>query len=170
MGVSRSVRALHRQYEGKPEAESVPTRRLSTLESWCRRNDWVERVGMYDEEVQKMLAEEEERALQEGLASAGRRILKLTEIAEQLEQEFVAGMLWLNRVKSIGSGKDGTFERIEEQKFNAQLIKQMRGIYDDIAKETGGRQSKVDITTQGNALQKDFTFVVSSEAEEPEVE
>jgi hypothetical protein len=130
----------------------VPTQNFNTIGRWSSRNDWVDRASAYDEEVQKMLAEEEERALKEGLASVGRRIIKLTEIAEQLEDELEDGMLWLERVKGIGSGQDGTFERVEELQFNAQLIKQLRGVYDDIAKELGQRATNVDVTSNGERL------------------
>lgn len=140
MGASRSLRALHRQYEGASGADSVPTKNLNTIERWSSRNDWVDRAAAYDEEVQKMLAEEEERALKEGLASVGRRIIRLDRMAQLLEELLHEDdMHSLERVKGIGSGQDGTFERIEEVQFNEGIFRQLRGIYDDIAKEVGGR-------------------------------
>lgn len=54
--------------------------------------------------------------------------------------------LWLNDIKSIGSGKGQRLALLST--FNASEIETLRGLLDDIAKETGGRPKTVKIDVE----------------------
>jgi hypothetical protein len=56
-------------------------------------------------------------------------------------------LLWYPSVKLAS---DGT--QVQVLEFHEGGIRQLRGMLDDIAKETGGRQSKVDITSGGEPI------------------
>jgi PBSX family phage terminase large subunit len=83
-----------------------------------------------------------------GLALSENRVNHLQQLADMLEEdllrkntEFKKNMRWLERVKGIGSGMD--YERVKEFEFNRAEYEQLRGIYDDIAKETGERVQRI---------------------------
>lgn len=52
--------------------------------------------------------------------------------------------VWLPDVKQIGSGSN--VERVDIERFNAAIIDQLRGVLDDLAKETGGRKRSMELT------------------------
>lgn len=162
MGPKRSLRKLWRVYVDQNETDSEqapPTTNLRTIKRWSSRNDWQERVATYDETLQKLRREAEERALTEGLAKPARRVIELNKLYERLTRELERGRLWLDDVKQIGSGKDDTFEIVKIERFNSALIKHLRGLLDDVAQETGGRKRRMDLTT-GDEPITDVTITV----------
>lgn len=173
MGAGRSLKALHARYEDEAGTSSdtePPTTNYSTLRNWSSRNDWAERVEEYDEDVQRLLQEEEERALKEGLASAGRRVIELTDLYEDLKEEYEDGAKWLDDVKGIGSSEHGTYEKVEIRRFNSALVKRILDILDDIANEVGDRKHRMDVTTGDEQIDGFELEVVHTEAEEFEQE
>lgn len=87
----------------------------------------------------------EEIALNIGLALRANRLQSLQNLARLLEDDiFQNNKLWLTRVKGVGSGS--YYERVVEEEFNTAEIQQLRGIYEDIAKEVGQRKADLILT------------------------
>lgn len=79
-------------------------------------------------------------ALTEGLARKEVRMQKLQQLGALLESDLFGGFLWLEQVKSIGSGP--FMKEVEYEEFNAAEVKEYRGVLDDIAKEMGHRKQE----------------------------
>ena len=95
-------------------------------------------------EIISLRREKEKEALRRGLALRSNRLQALYDLAVLLERDLkFEGKLWLNKVKGIGSGS--YFERVVEQEFNEAELRQLRGIYEDIAKEVGARKAELGI-------------------------
>jgi hypothetical protein len=150
LGATRTLPILWEQYT-KVDASLRPCGSLHTLRAWHARFGWPARAEIYDgrheEEKEKARAE----VLQAGLALPHERILKLTRLANLLEdqiyQQDEAGHfinLWLQDVKVVGHGH--TAKQIDLVRFNPAIIDQFRGTLDDIAKEVGGRKAAVAVT------------------------
>lgn len=147
MGPGRSLESLVRRYQSA--SGSVPTKRLMTLCEWSRTFGWQSRLGTIADAASKEIeaAEQERRrtAMEMGTALDYERVLKLRHIVEVLAEEFdEIDKRWLPDVKSIGSGEFA--ERVDIVRFNAALIEQYRGALDDLAKETGGRKQRTELT------------------------
>ena len=69
--------------------------------------------------------------------------------------------LWLRRYKQIGGGDYA--REVEERHFNGAIIVAIRGVLDDIAQETGGRQKNVNVTMNGLA----GSFAAAESFEDP---
>jgi len=94
----------------------------------------------------------EHNALNTGLAKASVRVGKLSQIASRIEEDlFDKDKFWLLQIKGVGSGE--LAEIVEYYDFNRGEIETYRGVLDDIAKETGGRIQRNDITSAGEAIQ-----------------
>jgi hypothetical protein len=89
-------------------------------------------------------ASDEYDALNSGLALKEERVKRLGLLAGMLEEDIFGGVLWTQDVKMIGTGEYQ--ERVEFELFNASEVQQYRGVLDDIAKETGGRATKTELT------------------------
>lgn len=85
-------------------------------------------------------------ALTAGLALRSERVKRLQQLAALMERDLFGGFLWLDQVKSIGSGP--LQEKVDYEEFNASEVQQYRGVLDDIAKEMGDRQTKVDVAVE----------------------
>jgi hypothetical protein len=96
----------------------------------------------------------EQDALTQGLALKAERVKKLQQLAVLMERDLFGGFLWLDQVKSVGSGL--TQERIDYQEFNTGEVTQYRGVLDDIAKEMGHRkQESTNLNVDYSALSED---------------
>lgn len=99
-------------------------------------------------DITSLRRELEQNALYEGLALRSNRLEKLYKLATVMEDDlFQNGKLWLSKVKGIGSGN--YFERVVEEEFNESELRQLRGIYDDIAREVGGRRAELGLDDVG---------------------
>lgn len=93
----------------------------------------------------------ENAAMVEGYALKEHRVYKLSLLAALMEQDLFGGFVWLDQVKGVGSGDIA--EIVEYEEFNASEIVQYRGVLDDIARETGGRVQKGELTGEnGGAI------------------
>lgn len=144
MGPSRSLANLCNFYTNQsPGTLHFPaTRSLNTLKKWSQTFAWVERSERFDVlQDEKTRAEYETRRnqiMQAGLALAHERIDKLTTIFNRLYEDFQEEQnLWLPDKKGIGQAEN--FVVVDLVRFNAQIVDQMRGALDDIAREVGGR-------------------------------
>lgn len=101
----------------------------------------------YDEPLKVIRQRKENEALTTGLALKAKRLEKLYKLAAVMEEDLHEKKLrWLKDTKMVGN------EKVTFEQFNAAEIRELRGVYDDIAKETGGRMNKVDITSGGQPL------------------
>lgn len=102
-------------------------------------------------DIASLRRELEQNALVEGLAMRSNRLEKLYKLATVMEDDlFLHGKLWLCKVKGIGSGN--YFERITEEEFNESELRQLRGVYDDIAREVGGRRAELGLGDDGEPI------------------
>lgn len=81
-------------------------------------------------------------ALTTGLSVKAERVRRLQLLAGMMEEDIFGGSLWVEQVKSIGSGFSQ--ERIDYETFNSSEVDQYRSVIDDIAKEVGGRTQKIE--------------------------
>lgn len=102
-------------------------------------------------EIDEITKKAEFNALNAGLSKKSDRVGLLKKVAKKLTDDlFEKELLWVDMIKGIGSKED--FQVIEYEEFNAAEVAQLRGTLDDIAKEVGDRQSKVDITSKGESI------------------
>jgi hypothetical protein len=129
-------------------ASFEPPFKMTSQQCYAYRKD-------YDIDLQKIMQEKDTLALNTGLALRANRVQALIALALLLEEDLrVKKLVWTRDVKSIavGAGKDTEHVRIDFEVFNKAEIQELRGIYDDIAKETGGRITKVDVSSLGKAI------------------
>lgn len=171
MGPGRSIRKLHRKYRSMRDEGEVlpPTARLTTIEQWCSRFKWVERAEEYDQIMEEDRQDYVRRVMNSGLAQEHERVALLNQLAETLIGEIfeegddgVLHNLWLPDVKQIGSGKNIT--RVDIEKYNSSIVDNLRGVLDDLAKETGGRVQKKDVTSKGDKISVTFTGNIDHDA------
>ena len=103
-------------------------------------------------DVSALREEKEFEALRTGLSIKANRLQALYRLAKRLEDDIeLRKRLWLDRTKSIVVGPM-QWEKITEKEFINNLVRELRGVYADIAAETGGRIMKADITSAGKAI------------------
>ena len=152
---ARSLDALLEIYAADPAA---PTHRLPTLQRWAERDHWLERAARFDEAENFKAAElERERQrliLQSGLSLPSERVSRLKEIYVELHAFSLKTLHTLqNELEQPPAGGSGSGLR-----FNPGMIQQLRGVLDDLARETGGRSPAA------------FSAQISLRTAEPELE
>ena len=147
LGPGRTLTGLLEKYRDTPE--NAATSSLNTLQAWSKGFDWMSRGKLYDKELERQKNERRREILESGLALDFERVTELKNIALVLKAQFYHrdesgrfDSLWLKDVKQVGTGESARVVNIE--RFNAPLISELRGILDDLAKETGGRRQRVD--------------------------
>lgn len=128
-----------------------PVKRFATLADWSTTFGWQARAAAYDAGIERekneALEARRREAMQTGLALDFERVIELKRLADFLKsQVYEQGEggdyhnIWLPDVKQVGSGEDA--QRVDIERFNGALLEQLRGTFDDLAKETGGRKQK----------------------------
>lgn len=103
--------------------------------------DWYRKTRAVN--LEQIRQEDENNALQTGLALKEERVTALKKLGETLLEELTReddNRLWTQNAKGIGSGED--FERYDYEEFNKAEIDALRGIFDDIAAEVGHRTKR----------------------------
>lgn len=143
MGRGRSIADLWRKYT-EVHNDTHPTRSYNTLRQWSSRYNWDERASEYDALLEQQKNERRQQVMESGFALDFERTDELKKLAHfligQIYEQGEDGVhhnVWLPDVKQIGSGKNA--ERVDIERFNAAILTELRGILDDLAKETGGR-------------------------------
>lgn len=157
MGPGRSLRELHRKYDERA-TEKAPVKALRTIGQWSSDFNWVKRAEEYDQQIQEQKKQYAEEMLKSGLALDYERVSELKKLYElllsQLMEQGSGGVLhnlWVPDVKQIGSGEYS--ERVDIEHYNSSLISDIRGLLDDLAKETGGRVKKSELSgADGSAI------------------
>lgn len=160
MGPGRSLAELHRRYTEYDTNTQLdpPTQVYTTLRNWSSRYDWPNRAEAWDADAEERKTAAYNVAMKTGLALDHERVNTLRRLAQFLEDQLyeqgVDGSfhnVWLPDVKVVGYGDDA--EVVEIERFNAAIIRELRGTLDDIAKETGGRVAKSELSgPDGEAL------------------
>jgi len=152
MGPGRSLAKLCVRY--RAATELPPTKRLKTLKDWSRRYGWQERVSAYEAEQERQKNEKRREVMENGLSLDFERVDELKVLAkfliDQVYEQGETGVfhnVWLPDVKQVGSGNSA--ERVDIERFNAAIISELRGVLDDLAKETGGRVAKQEVSGAG---------------------
>jgi len=163
LGVGRTIPLLLEQYEFLQE-NVIPTRSINTLYTWHNEYDWRSRAAIYDVDLEERKNKERESVIRQGLALEFERVKKLKRLAQLLESQIYerdeTGQfvnLWVDDVKSVGSRDNA--EIVEIVRFNPALLEQYRRVLEDIAKETGGRVQRTDVTTDGQQIQMPVVFL-----------
>lgn len=127
--------------------QDAATLSLNTIQAWSKTFDWMNRAIEYDTEIDLQKSARRKEIMESGLALDFERTSELKRLGhfliEQLYEQGEDGSyhnLWVPDVKQIGSGEYA--ERVDIEKFNAAIISELRGVLDDIAKETGGRKQR----------------------------
>lgn len=145
MGFDRSVTTLHTNYT-HTSPENAPSKSLRWLKEWSRKYGWVERASLYDakweREKNRINEAERRRVFAQGVALDFERVKTLAQIGGMLADDLIENGVYTTDVKLAANG-----DEVEIEVINEAAIRQLRGIYDDIAKETGGRSKKVQLVT-----------------------
>jgi hypothetical protein len=93
--------------------------------------------------INDLIAKGELTALNTGLALRENRVKALQQLAEKMHRDlFKENLVWLDDAKTVAQ------ERYDFKQFNKSQIDAYLRILDDIAKETGGRVTKVEVETK----------------------
>lgn len=169
LGPGRSLRILWERYT-KDTKNLPPSSNFYTLKGWSGKHGWVARAELYDAEMEQAKNERRKEIMESGLALDYERVDSLKELASfligEIEKTVVAEKgdddegaekgngerfrVWLPDVKQIGSGENA--KRVDIERYNSAIFSDLRGILDDLAKETGGRIAQHDIKSDGKAL------------------
>jgi len=94
-------------------------------------------------DINKLQGSAELEALNMGLALKAERVTKLQALAYKiLDDLFQENGLWLDRIKSIGSGAN--VKEITYLEFKRAEVEAIRGLLNDIAREVGDRGDHID--------------------------
>lgn len=181
LGVGRELTGLLQIYTDKANFSTSftpPTLSYATLGKWSSKFGWAERSSGYDKGWEERKNAEKEKVFNYSVALDYERVKRLERLATFLEaQLYERGVaveydddgnviaetpgqfhnVWLPDVKQIGSGD--YVERVDIERFNAALISEYRAVLDDIAKETGGRIRKQEVTGKdGSALTWEIVY------------
>jgi hypothetical protein len=147
LGSDRSLAELLARYQAA--GEGVPTRRAATLQMWAHRYNWTERADCYDqlnlECAQAGELERQKQIMFSGLALTSERVDNLKQLYAEMQKYFTQALpVWAADLRSEPGDSSNRAIR-----FNTSFISQMRGILDDIARETGGRAARNAPPAQG---------------------
>lgn len=151
MGPGRSLNKLVQKYN-ENSTEKPPSKHRATLAKWSGRFEWVMRSEEYDAQQDKVKSQVADEIMRTGLALAYMRVEELNWLFTLLKEQITEKRkLWVHDVKQIGQGENA--ERVDIERYNTSLITDLRGVLDDLAKETGGRIKKTEHSgPEGNAI------------------
>jgi hypothetical protein len=168
MGPGRSLGKLAQKY-GDIQQSTAPTQSLNTLQTWSASFNWVTRATAYDADWEARKTAERDAAMAYGLALDYERVDRLKRLADFLEgqiyergEDGIYHNVWVPDVKSIGSGEFA--ERVDIERFNSALLSEYRSTLDDLAKETGGRVKKSELSGKdGGPIEVDVTTLTDGQ-------
>jgi len=98
----------------------------------------------YTPVVKAMIEAKQSSPLKEGLAIKENRIALLQQLADAMRRDLIDNdKTWIvERVVTVGN------QPVEIEGFNHQEMNQMRGVLDDLAKETGGRTINANLNVR----------------------
>jgi hypothetical protein len=157
LGPDRSLAKLHAQYAARQKRgeSTAPTTTLRQLEKWSAAFDWQGRLRALADQAAAAAADRQRAyiasIMESGFGLPHERVVALKTLASALLDELTGDehRRWVSEPKQLGHGEDATIIRVE--RFNRAEVESLRGLLDDIAKETGGRIAKqqTEITGAG---------------------
>ena len=149
LGSGRSLAALLKHYRADKTAR---TKNPQTLQEWSERYDWQKRAECYDQQqlanARRAETEHQNQVLSTGLALSFGRVENLKQLYEQLDGYLrQAWPVWLADLRNA-SGEPASPELSRAPRFSTSVIIQMRGILEDLARETGGRLTRSPASAQ----------------------
>ncbi len=138
-----SGRSLSRLIQVYTESDQIPapTTHLGVLKRWSTTYAWQDRASAYDAEQDRAKTIEIQRLRTEGLAADYNRIVELDSLYQKLREVLDDRGVWHTDIKMSATGAT-----VDVEVFNKPLIDSLRGVLDDLAKETGGRKIKQELT------------------------
>lgn len=157
MGRGRSFVKLVEHYENlESEAKKnksivcdVPTTSRSTLSLWSSKYNWMERANKYDSLMEQQRNLEAAKIMESGYALTHNRVAMLDALANKVYDILEKKGLERTVTKGIGFGEQ--FQTVTETEFRRDEIRELRGLLDDLAQETGGRQKSLNVNASGLA-------------------
>jgi hypothetical protein len=151
MGYRRSMNSLADRYKEQHEETGmkVPTLQPSQLYKWSANFGWVARAEAYDMAKEIERTERSEEIMNSGFALEHERVFALNDLAKEILAEIGEKGLWGVRKKILKT--EGGDRVINERFFRKRPIDAIRGVLDDIAKETGGRIQRAQLEVSGLA-------------------
>ena len=143
---------------------------------WSSHFGWPGRASRFDDDEQERVDNEfrarRDAIIQNGLALDHERVVQLVAMYQKLsELALTEDALWVKDVKCVRLA-DGQVERVEVRRFNGELLRIQRGLFNDLASETGGRINRPSLPGQaGNSYQdlyKNITLDVFTRDEREE--
>ena len=126
-----------------------PTRSHDTIKDWSRKYGWPERAAIFDAQQAARQHDEHRAVMGSGIALPHNRVRVLTRIFNLLLSELMVRdkgnnyvNLFLGDAKMIGSGPEAYV--VTTRRYNSAMINDVLRVMDDIAKESGGRQSTLE--------------------------
>lgn len=157
LGPGRNIPKLLKSYEQKATVINhfaAPSTSGKTLKQWSFNFKWPERATSFDADYEARVNQERAAEIDYGLALDYERIRELKQLADLLRDQLLMRDddgnlygLWVPDVKVVGHGD--TAETVEIERFNSALVTQYRETLNDLAKETGGRVQKQELTGKG---------------------
>jgi len=151
MGAGRSLPKLHKIYTERAE-DSPPTKTLRTLLDWSSTYGWQTRAAEYDQRIEERKTAEAEEIMATGWAAPYNRVVALSELIDEIKDDLKNG-LYQDDIKLSANGKE-----VKVKVFKAQHIAALQRSLDDIAKETGGRKQKMDVTSNDEPIKGYVVF------------
>jgi hypothetical protein len=105
-------------------------------------------------DLKAIQAASESQALTSGYALKEARVLALQQLANLMYRDLTSGFMWLDQVKALGSGDN--MEVVDYEDFNTAEMQQLRGVFDDIAKELGHRKTVIEVGWRDIAKQRGY--------------
>lgn len=156
MGAGRSIADLWERYRNIQEysEEKPPSASYNTLIKWSSRYGWKARAEAYDQTQEDEKNAKREEIMKSGLALDFERIIILKMVADKLVHDVEESGIYIQDLKISSKGEPFYIDVINEP-----LLRQLRGVLDDLAKETGGRVAKSDMNLSGDVSIKGFVEV-----------
>lgn len=111
------------------------------LYQWADRFGWDERARQYDAAREIQARAKAAEVLNSGLALLSERVQMLKNLGVLIYNKYIECVML-----------DGAGTEVKE--LNVTAVRELRGVLDDIAKETGGRIQGVNITTSQTKLEE----------------
>ena len=146
----RSLRKVHDELYGEDAGN------MRYVKKWSSRHSWVDRSAAHDQHMAEQRRQEYEEEMTTGLAHAGARVQKLKKLHDRLEEELEEN-LWIEDIKLASNGT-----QVSIMKYNSSLVRDYLRALKALAKETGGRTDKLNVTAE----QEQVSFVLPENGRE----
>ncbi len=152
LGPQRSIPMLLEQYRDPDryvqtnyrDKKAPPTRQLNTLKQWSSAYDWVVRAGTITDKQTGIILREQEKGFAEAMQYTYAQVANRVKVLNSLTELLVAHIQDQGIIRTIVKVSRGKFA--EETQVDVLAITALRGLLDDLAKETGGRVRALELS------------------------